>query len=58
MSLKSCKRVVHLEPQEVALADLTIPEGYTLEQIAQTVGQLQGDFKEPLGVCYSGSILG
>ena len=36
------------EPQEVALADLTIPEGYTLEQIAQTVGQLQGDFKEPL----------
>ena len=36
------------EPQEVALADLTIPEGYTLEQIAQTVGQLQGNFKEPL----------
>ena len=36
------------EPQEVTLADLTIPEGYTLEQIAQTVGQLQGDFKEPL----------
>ena len=34
--------------QEVALANLTIPEGYTLDQIAQTVGQLQGDFKEPL----------
>ena len=27
------------EPQEVTLASLTIPEGYTLEQIAQTVGQ-------------------
>ena len=36
------------QPQEVALASLTIPEGYTLDQIAQTVGQLQGDFKEPL----------
>lgn len=36
------------EPQEVTLAELTIPEGYTLEQIAQAVGQLQGDFKEPL----------
>ena len=36
------------EPQEVTLADLTIPEGYTLEQIAQTVGQLQGEFKEPM----------
>ncbi|XQN75484.1 endolytic transglycosylase MltG [Streptococcus oralis] len=36
------------EPQEPVLANLTIPEGYTLEQIAQTVGQLQGDFKEPL----------
>ena len=36
------------EPQEVTLANLTIPEGYTLEQIAQTVGQLQGDFKESL----------
>ena len=36
------------EPQEPALASLTIPEGYTLEQIAQTVGQLQGDFKESL----------
>ena len=34
--------------QEIALANLTIPEGYTLDQIAQTVGQLQGDFKEPL----------
>ncbi len=36
------------EPQEPTLASLTIPEGYTLEQIAQTVGQLQGDFKEAL----------
>lgn len=36
------------EPQEPVLATLTIPEGYTLDQIAQTVGQLQGDFKEPL----------
>ena len=36
------------QPQEVALASLTIPEGYTLDQIAQTVGQLQGEFKEPL----------
>ena len=36
------------EPQEPAHASMTIPEGYTLEQIAQTVGQLQGEFKEPL----------
>ncbi len=36
------------EAQEPVLANLTIPEGYTLEQIAQTVGQLQGEFKEPL----------
>lgn len=36
------------EPQEPVLATLTIPEGYTLDQIAQAVGQLQGDFKEPL----------
>lgn len=36
------------EPQEVTLANLTIPEGYTLEQIAKSVGQLQGDFKESL----------
>lgn len=36
------------QPQEVALANLTIPEGYTIDQIAQTVGQLQGEFKEPL----------
>ena len=36
------------EPQEVTLAELTIPEGYTLEQIAQTVSQLQGEFKEPM----------
>ena len=36
------------QPQEVALANLTIPEGYTLDQIAQTVDQLQGEFKEPL----------
>ena len=36
------------EPQEVVYANLIIPEGFTLEQIAQTVAQLQGDFKEPL----------
>ena len=36
------------EAQEPALANLTIPEGYTIDQIAQAVGQLQGDFKEPL----------
>lgn len=36
------------EAQAPVLARLTIPEGYTLEQIAQTVGQLQGEFKEPL----------
>ena len=36
------------EPQEPSLADLTIPEGYTIEQIAQAVGQLKGEFKEPL----------
>lgn len=36
------------EPQEPSLADLTIPEGYTIDQIAQVVGQLQGEFKEPL----------
>lgn len=36
------------EPQEPVLATLTIPEGYTLDQIAQAVGKLQGDFKEPL----------
>lgn len=36
------------EPQEVTLAELTIPEGYTLEQIAHTVAQLQGEFKEPM----------
>lgn len=36
------------EPQEPSLAALTIPEGYTIEQIAQAVGQLQGEFKEPL----------
>ena len=36
------------EPQEPALAKLTIPEGYTLDQIAEAVGQLQGEFKEPL----------
>ena len=27
---------------------MTIPEGYTIDQIAQAVGQLQGEFKEPL----------
>ncbi|TMR45134.1 endolytic transglycosylase MltG [Streptococcus pseudopneumoniae] len=36
------------EPQEPVLATLTIPEGYTLDQIAQAVGQLEGDFKESL----------
>lgn len=36
------------EAQEPALANLTIPEGYTIDQVAQAVGQLQGDFKEPL----------
>ena len=36
------------EPQEPSLADLTIPEGYTIDQITQAVGQLQGEFKEPL----------
>lgn len=36
------------EPQEPVLATLTIPEGYTLDQIAQAVGQLAGDFKESL----------
>ena len=36
------------EAQEPALANLTIPEGYTIDQIAQVVGQLQGEFKEPL----------
>ena len=36
------------EAQEPALASLTIPEGYTIDQIAQAVGQLQGDFKDPL----------
>ena len=36
------------EPQEVVYANLTIPEGFTLEQIAQTIAQLQGNFKEPL----------
>ena len=36
------------EAQEPALASLTIPEGYTIDQMAQAVGQLQGEFKEPL----------
>lgn len=36
------------EAQEPALATLTIPEGYTIDQMAQAIGQLQGDFKEPL----------
>ena len=35
------------EAQEPVLATLTIPEGYTIDQMAQAVGQLQGDFKEP-----------
>ena len=38
------------EAQEPVLASLTIPEGYTIDQIAQAVGQLQGNFKEPLTV--------
>jgi len=36
------------EAQEPVLTTLTIPEGYTIDQMAQAVGQLQGDFKEPL----------
>ena len=36
------------EAQEPVLATLTIPEGYTIDQMAQAVGQLKGDFKEPL----------
>ena len=36
------------EPQAPALANLTIPEGYTIDQIAQAVGQLEGNFKEAL----------
>ena len=36
------------EAQEPVLATLTIPEGYTIDQMSQDVGQLQGDFKEPL----------
>ena len=36
------------EAQEPVLATLTIPEGYTIDQMAQAVGQLQGDFKESL----------
>ena len=36
------------EAQEPALATLTIPEGYTIDQMAQVVGQLQGEFKESL----------
>ena len=33
------------EPQEVTLANLTIPEGYTLEQIAQTVANFKGTLR-------------
>ena len=36
------------ERQEIVLASLTIPEGYTIDQIAETVGQLQGEFKEAM----------
>jgi len=46
--IKELQKGATPEPQEVTLASLTIPEGYTLEQIAQTIGQLQGNFKEPL----------
>ena len=33
------------EPHAPSLANLTIPEGYTIDQIAQAVGQLEGNFK-------------
>lgn len=46
--LKELQKGGTAEPQEPVLATLTIPEGYTLDQIAQAVGRLQGDFKEPL----------
>ena len=46
--LKELQKGGTAEPQEPVLATLTIPEGYTIEQMAQAVGQLQGDFKEPL----------
>lgn len=46
--LKELQKGGTAEPQEPVLATLTIPEGYTIDQIAQAVGQLQGDFKEPL----------
>lgn len=46
--IKELQKGATPEPQEVTLTSLTIPEGYTLEQIAQTIGQLQGNFKEPL----------
>lgn len=46
--LKELQKGGTAEPQEPVLATLTIPEGYTLDQITQAVGQLQGDFKEPL----------
>ena len=46
--IKELQKGATPEPQEVTLASVTIPEGYTLEQIAQTIGQLQGNFKEPL----------
>lgn len=46
--LKELQKGGTAEPQEPVLATLTIPEGYTLDQIAQAVGQLQGDFKESL----------
>ena len=36
------------ERQEIVLASLTIPEGYTIDQIAETVGQLKGEFKEAM----------
>ena len=40
--------MVHLNLRAPSLANLTTPEGYTIDQIAQAVGQLQGEFKEPL----------
>ena len=46
--IKELQKGGTVEAQEPVLASLTIPEGYTIDQIAQAVGQLQGNFKEPL----------
>lgn len=45
------------EPQEPVLANLTIPEGYTLEQIAQTVGQLKVILRTSYSGCFPGKKL-